>query len=74
MSRAPRVTAREALAALSRAGFVLDHVTGSHHILIGPSGQRAVVPAHAGETLRPKTLLSILRQAGLSIEEFMKLL
>jgi len=29
---------------------------------------------HVGETLAPKTLEGILKQAGLSVEEFMKLL
>jgi len=32
------------------------------------------VPVHAGEILYPKTLLSILEQAGLSVEEFRELL
>lgn len=31
MSRLPRVTVREVMAALRRAGFVPDHTRGSHH-------------------------------------------
>jgi predicted RNA binding protein YcfA (HicA-like mRNA interferase family) len=34
----------------------------------------ATVPVHAGDTLKPKTLRSILRQAGLTLEEFTALL
>jgi predicted RNA binding protein YcfA (HicA-like mRNA interferase family) len=74
MSRLPRVTAREAMAALRRAGFVLDHTRGSHHYWRRPDGAMATVPAHAGETLKPKTLRSILRQAGLTPGEFVSLL
>ena len=69
MSRLPRLTARRVTAALRRAGFVLDHATGSHHIFIGPNGQRVVVPVHPG-TLEVGLLASILRQAGLTTEEF----
>jgi len=35
---------------------------------------RVVVPMHAGETLYPKTLLSILEQAGMTVEAFRDLL
>lgn len=74
MSRLPRVTGREVLAALRRAGFTPDHVRGSHHYLRGPGGRLVTVPAHAGETLKPKTLRSILRQAGLTEKDFTALL
>jgi predicted RNA binding protein YcfA (HicA-like mRNA interferase family) len=33
-----------------------------------------VVSIHAGETLKPKTLLSILDQAGVTVDEFRGLL
>jgi predicted RNA binding protein YcfA (HicA-like mRNA interferase family) len=32
------------------------------------------VPVHSGETLKPKTLLSILDQAGVTVDEFRGLL
>ena len=74
MSRLPGVTAREVMAGLRRAGFVLDHTRGSHHYWRRSDGAMATVPAHAGETLKPKTLRSILRQAGLTVEQFQALL
>ena len=37
-------------------------------------GARVTVPVHAGETLFPKTLTSILEQAGMTVEEFRELL
>ena len=70
----PAVTGKDTLAALHRGGFTLDHVRGSHHYLRGPDGRMATVPVHAGDTLKPKTPRSILRQAGLTIEEFTALL
>jgi hypothetical protein len=35
---------------------------------------RVTIPVHAGVTLKPKTLLSILDQAGVSIDELVNLL
>ena len=37
-------------------------------------GKRVDIPIHAGETLAPKTLESILEHANLTVEEFQKLL
>ena len=37
-------------------------------------GKRVTVPCHAGKTLHPKTLQSILRDADLSVERFRELL
>ena len=48
---------------------------GSHVILHHASRPgRVTVPVHAGVILKPKTLLSILEQAGVSVEEFLNLL
>jgi predicted RNA binding protein YcfA (HicA-like mRNA interferase family) len=35
---------------------------------------RVTVPVHAGEILYPKTLLSIIDQAGMTVDEFRDLL
>lgn len=44
---------------------------GSHVQLRHPDrGGRVTVPIHAGETLGPALLRSILNQAGLTAEEF----
>jgi predicted RNA binding protein YcfA (HicA-like mRNA interferase family) len=75
MSRLPRVTGKDTLAALLRAGMVESHVRGSHHYLKWPEGTGLVtVPVHGGKTLRIGTLNSILNQAGISIDFFVSLL
>ena len=76
MSGLSRVRAREVLAALYRAGFVdVPGAKGGHRQVRRPdSGGRVTIPVHAGDTLKPKTPRSILRQAGLTIEEFTALL
>lgn len=74
--RLPAVSAREVIAALRRARFVVDRVSGSHYLLQHPDHPRraVTVPFHGSRTLKPGTLRNIIRQAGLSVDEFRDLL
>ena len=74
--RLPAVNARQVIAALRKAGFAVERVTGSHYILAHASDpSRAVtVPFHGARSLKPGTLRGIVRQAGLSVEDFRDLL
>ena len=75
MPRAPRVTADEVLRALTKDGWVVNRQVGSHRILTHASKPgRPTVAYHAGQILPQKTLRSILNEAGLTVEEFRKLL
>ncbi|PYN27476.1 MAG: hypothetical protein DMD99_02250 [Candidatus Rokuibacteriota bacterium] len=74
MTRLPRVTGREVLAALRRAGFAVARVKGSHHFLRHSDGRVTVVPVHAGETIGPGLLAAILRDCELSQQDFRALL
>ena len=74
MSKLPRVTAREICSILERLGFTVARESGSHIIYKNAEGKRATVPFHAGKILHPKVLKSILRESGLSAEEFSNLL
>ena len=76
MPKLPRVTAREVHRALLRAGWYEHRRRGSHATLKHPDrpGARVTVSMHARETMLLKTLLSILEQAGLSVDEFVELL
>ena len=75
MSKLPRVTGKEVMRALERAGFREVRVRGSHHYLYHDEKDKLVtIPVHAGKTLAPKTLKAILNQAGISVEELRDLL
>ncbi len=74
MPRLPRLRGREIIAALRAAGFVVVRVKGSHHFLKHPDGRCTVVPVHAGETIGPGLLKSILDDAELTVEQFIELL
>ena len=74
MSRTPRITGSDLIAALARAGFCVVRVRGSHHFLRHEDGRSTVVPAHAGETLGPGLLHKILRDCQLTAEQLAELL
>ena len=75
MARLPRITGEAALRALRAAGWQEVRRRGSHVILHhGSQPGRVTVPVHTGVILKPKTLQSILDQAGVSIDEFINLL
>lgn len=75
MTTIPRVTGKKVLSALKRAGFQLFHFRGSHHYLKSPINRNIVtIAVHAEKTLKPKTLKSIIKQAGLTVEEFIRIL
>ena len=73
MSGLPRISGRECVKALNKAGFYLKRQEGSHMVLRrdNPFGQ-VVVPDH--KELDRGTLRAIIRQTGLSVDEFIKLL
>ncbi|OQB26814.1 MAG: YcfA-like protein [Euryarchaeota archaeon ADurb.Bin190] len=70
----PRVSAAEAVRALEKAGFFLARQSGSHRIYKNEEGRRATVPYHSSKELHPKILKSILRDADLTVEEFLELM
>ncbi|MGQ9557724.1 MAG: type II toxin-antitoxin system HicA family toxin [Desulfurispora sp.] len=72
--RLPRVSGKDILAALKRNGFTLVDIEGSHHYLLSPAGKIVTIPVHGQRILKPKTLKSILNQAGLTAEELIDLL
>lgn len=74
--RLPVVNGKRVIQALTKTGFVVNRIVGSHHVLVYPGDptRTVTVPVHAGRDLKPGTLRSIIRQAGLTVEEFVELL
>lgn len=70
MSRAPRLTGSELLAALAKLGFTVKRIRGSHHFFLNHAdGRSTVLPIHSGETIGPGLLAKIVRNCNLSVEE-----
>lgn len=73
MSKIPSIKPKELARKFERLGYVKDRQKGSHLILYHPSSQkRVVIPMHLKDIPRG-TLLAIIKQAGLSREEFLKI-
>jgi predicted RNA binding protein YcfA (HicA-like mRNA interferase family) len=73
MSKLPRISGRECIKALEKTGFYFKRQEGSHVILRrdDPFAQ-IVIPDH--KELDRGTLRAILRQSGLGVDEFVRLL
>jgi predicted RNA binding protein YcfA (HicA-like mRNA interferase family) len=64
--------ARDVLARLQRAGFVVKRQSGSHAVLRHPDGRQTYVAIHTKD-VPSGTFRSILKQAKLTEEEFRNL-
>ena len=69
--RLPSLKAREVVRILEKAGFQRWGQKGSHLTMYRESDNRALtVPMHFSGAVPRGTLRAIIRQAGLTIEEF----
>ena len=69
MPKLPRVSGAKVVRALQRMGFTVVRQRGSHIVMRrGASG--CVVPNH--QELKTGTLAGVLKQAGVSAEEFLQ--
>ena len=69
MTELPKLTAREIIAALEKAGFIFSRQSGSHKIYKNSKGTRATVPFHGNKVLHPKIIKRILDDTGIEIEK-----
>jgi predicted RNA binding protein YcfA (HicA-like mRNA interferase family) len=74
VSALPRVSGREVVKALRKVGYERDRQRGSHIVLRQkvPAHRRITVPDH--KEVAKGTLRAIIRQAGLTVDEFKALL
>lgn len=68
----PALKPKFVIKALERNGFKIRRITGSHYIL-KKERQIVTIPYH-NKDLKRGTLVSIINQAGFTVEEFLDLL
>ena len=68
MAKLPRISGGDTIRALGKLGFHQARQRGSHVVLRHEDGRGCVVPLH--RELKVGTLAGALRQAGVSVEEF----
>ena len=59
---------------LEKIGFKIIRQKGSHVIMINDRGTRIVIPVHPGKDVKPGLIRAIIKEAGLSREEFFRIL
>jgi predicted RNA binding protein YcfA (HicA-like mRNA interferase family) len=73
VAKLPVISARDCIQALEKVGFYINRQKGSHITLRrdNPPG-RVTVPNH--KTMKPGTLHRVIKDAGLTVDEFVDLL
>ncbi len=69
----PSATAREFQKVARALGFVRTRQTGSHERWNHPDGRAVTIPLHPGREVGPPLFFKIVRQMGISLEEFLRL-
>lgn len=71
----PTASGKDVLNALLAAGWEEKRVNGSHHILFKEgTGPPFSINVNGNKDLKPGTMKSIIRSAGLTLDEFIGLL
>jgi predicted RNA binding protein YcfA (HicA-like mRNA interferase family) len=69
----PSATARELQAVAWILGFQRTRQTGSHERWNHADGRAVTIPLHSGKEIGPPLFFKILRQLGVSLEDFQDL-
>lgn len=72
MPSLPIISGDKFVHAMRKVGYTWDHTEGSHMILLHTSGRRLSVPRH--KELGRGLLRALIKDAGLSAQEFIRLL
>ena len=70
MGRMAQIVAERMIRALRRLGWTSERQSGSHVVLTRTGKNPITVPIHRGRTLKEGTARGILKQAGVTEEEF----
>ena len=68
----PVLKPREVIALLNALGFVEARQRGSHKQFRHPDGRATTVPDHGGRDISPILLRQIIKDIGLTPEEFLR--
>lgn len=74
MSKPPILKAKELIKIVEKLGFVNTRNKGSHFFFKHRNGRTTVIPVHPGKTMGLGLMRSILKDIGMSVDEFRKYL
>jgi predicted RNA binding protein YcfA (HicA-like mRNA interferase family) len=72
LGRLSNISGKKAVKAFKKIGYRVDHQTGSHMILYHPDRQTLSIPNH--KELAPGLLRGVIRNSGLTVDEFLSYL
>ena len=74
MSRLPQISSKALIRFLKKQGFLEDRQKGSHLTLWNPERKVSItVPVHTGTDIGRGLAARIIKDAGFSVEDFLKL-
>ncbi len=73
MPKLPVISGKKAIKAFSRSGWLAHRQVGSH-VVLRKEGSRVTISVPKHKELKPGLLRNLIKDAGLSVEEFLKLL
>lgn len=68
------ITAEKLIKILDKLGFLKIRQKGSHIFFHHPDGRTTIIPIHSGERISGGLLIKILKDIGLTREEYLDLL
>jgi len=72
VDKLPRWSGRKIIRVFKKAGWVVDRIEGSHHILVkGGVEEILSVPVHGTKLIKVGLLKGLIKDAGLTNEEFL---
>lgn len=74
MPKLPRIKPKQLVKVLKRAGFLLDHSSGSHYFFTSEKIAHPITFPFHNQDLKLGTLAAILKQAKISVQELIDLL
>ena len=74
MPELPNVSGKTALKLFLLAGWEVKRINGSHYIIHKYGYDPFPIPVHANRDLKPGTSRSIIKTAGMTVDDFVKFL
>ena len=74
MTKLPVITYRDLQKVAEKAGFHWDSCKGSHNKFKDSKGRSVIIPDHGSNVIVRPLLRKILKQLGITVEEYLRLL
>jgi len=69
MAKSPRLSGKDLIKSLTKLGFKVIRIKGSHHFLQHKDGRCTTVPVHSKETIGPGLFNQILKDCEVELKD-----